>query len=334
MSLAPAVVIHMSAALGALAIGPVALWARQGAKQRSRLHRSFGYAWVTLMVITAVSALFVHGSGLPNIAGFSPVHLLVPLTLFGLYGSFQYLARGNVARHRRIMQLLYWGACVITFFFTLLPDRYLGRLLWGQLDLVVDRLFNAEEQTMLISMLIQQPQMFASVIRATPIWVWGLLAALIALGLSQARARSASRARIAIMPLAMTAFAVWGMFAAFGSSPLFGDAVLVWLFAASTALALVAPMRAPRGTSFDATTRSFALPGSWVPMVLILAIFLVKYVVGVDLAMQPTLARDMGYTLMVAGLYGLSSGVFAGRAARLLRLSLDSTDAPVPPLAA
>ena len=88
MQLTPTIAIHMSAALGALALGPVALWARKGAKQRPMIHRAFGYAWVTLMVITAVSALFIRDFKLPNIAGYTPIHLLVPYTLFGLFGAF------------------------------------------------------------------------------------------------------------------------------------------------------------------------------------------------------------------------------------------------------
>jgi uncharacterized membrane protein len=48
MPLTPEVTIHMSAAMGALITGPVALWARRGAGQHPRLHRAFGYAWVTL----------------------------------------------------------------------------------------------------------------------------------------------------------------------------------------------------------------------------------------------------------------------------------------------
>ena len=47
--------------------GPVALWARKGATQRPKLHRAFGYAWVTLMVVTAFSALFILDRSLPNI---------------------------------------------------------------------------------------------------------------------------------------------------------------------------------------------------------------------------------------------------------------------------
>ena len=88
MQLTPIIAIHMTAALGAIALGPVALWARKGATQRPKLHRAFGYAWVTLMLVTAISALFIRGGRLPNIAGYSPIHLLVPVTLFGLFGSF------------------------------------------------------------------------------------------------------------------------------------------------------------------------------------------------------------------------------------------------------
>lgn len=134
MSMTPAIAIHLTAALGAVATGPVALWARRTREQRPRLHRAFGYAWVTLMVITAVSALFIHGGRLPNIEGFSPIHLLVPLTLFGLAGAFRMLATGNIRRHRQIMLMLYFGACVTAGVFTLLPDRYLGQLVIAALS--------------------------------------------------------------------------------------------------------------------------------------------------------------------------------------------------------
>ena len=55
MQMTPIIAIHLGAALAAMATGPVALWARLGPKQRPRLHRAFGYAWVTLMLATASS---------------------------------------------------------------------------------------------------------------------------------------------------------------------------------------------------------------------------------------------------------------------------------------
>lgn len=135
MELTPVIAVHMTAALGALATGPVALWARRAGAQRPKLHRAFGYAWVTLMLVTALSALFIRDFQLPNLAGYTPIHLLVPFTLLSLFGAFHKLAKGNIAGHRMVMRNLYLGACVTAGVFTLLPNRYLGRMLWSAVGL-------------------------------------------------------------------------------------------------------------------------------------------------------------------------------------------------------
>lgn len=131
MQLTPLIAVHMSAALGALALGPVALWARRAGQARPRLHRAFGYAWVTLMLVTALSAIFIRDHRLPNLAGFTPIHLLVPVTLGTLAGAFVALARGRIAIHRRLMQQLYIGGCLVAGGFTLVPGRYLHGVLFG-----------------------------------------------------------------------------------------------------------------------------------------------------------------------------------------------------------
>ena len=132
MNLTPLIAVHMSAAIGAVLVGPLALWARKGATQRPRLHRAFGYAWVTLMLATAASAIFIRDFRLPNLAGYTPMHLLVPVTLAALFGAFYHLAKGNIRGHRRTMQRLYFSACLVAGAFTLMPQRYLGQLVWGQ----------------------------------------------------------------------------------------------------------------------------------------------------------------------------------------------------------
>jgi uncharacterized membrane protein len=136
MNLTPLIAVHMTAALGAIALGPVALWARKGATQHPKLHRAFGYAWVTLMLVAATSAIFISGDKGFHLFGFGPIHLLIPVTYFMLYRAFVFLARRNIAGHRKTMQGLYLGACVVAGVFTLLPDRYLGHLVWSQLGLV------------------------------------------------------------------------------------------------------------------------------------------------------------------------------------------------------
>lgn len=131
MQLTHTIAIHMTAALGALALGPLAIWARRSTLQRPVLHRAAGYAWVTLMVVTASSALFIRDYSLPNVWGYTPIHLLVPLTFYSLVMAFVCLARKNIVGHRKTMQSLYVQACVGAGLFTLLPQRYLGRLVWG-----------------------------------------------------------------------------------------------------------------------------------------------------------------------------------------------------------
>ena len=132
MQLTPVIAVHMTAALGALALGPAALWARHGAQQHPGLHRAAGYAWVTLMLLAALSSLFIRDYRMPNIAGFSPIHLFVPVVLVGLFGAFWFLAHKNRAGHRTTMQILYFGGCIGAGLFALAPDRYLGALVRGQ----------------------------------------------------------------------------------------------------------------------------------------------------------------------------------------------------------
>ncbi len=132
MQLTPLIAVHMTAALAAIALGPVALWARKGATQRPKLHRAFGYGWVTMMVVAAISAIFIRDYGLPNLAGYTPIHVFVPVTFYFLFRAFQSLAKGNIASHRAAMQKLYISACLVAGVFTLLPNRYLGNLVFRQ----------------------------------------------------------------------------------------------------------------------------------------------------------------------------------------------------------
>lgn len=173
---------------------------------------------------------------------------------------------------------------------------------------------------MLIQLIAQHPEALPTVIHGTPGWVWGVAAGLAVLGTSQLKERQASLTRVSLMPLAMTAFSIWGTVSALRASPLLAQALGVWIMVALTVFALVA--RLPARARYDASTRSYAIPGSVVPLLLMLGIFLVKYVVGVDLVMAPQLMRESSYAWTVAALYGAFTGLFVGRAARLWKLAL------------
>jgi hypothetical protein len=153
----------------------------------------------------------------------------------------------------------------------------------------------------------------------TPRWVWLLLLALLALGLSQAVTRSASLKRITVVPLAMTGLSLYGTVAAFGGD---SQILLIWLGAVALMANAVMRLPLPDACRYDPATRRFTLPGSWVPMLLILGLFCTKYVVGVAIAMHPALALDAGFRLGFSTLYGAFSGVFLARAGRLWRQAL------------
>ena len=315
MNLSPVLAIHLSAIATAIVLGPVALWARRSNDQRPCLHRAAGYAWVTLMLMAATSAIFIRDYRLPNIAGYTPFHLLVPVVYGMLILAFWFLAKGNISGHRKAMQRLYFGACLVAGAFTLLPGRLLGNLVLGQWLGLISPSHQPSQGT----------SMVAQILTNTPAWVWGLLAALMALGLSQTRGRSVGLARIALMPLGLGAFSLYGTVSAFGASP---NVLGSWLVAATLMLLVVTQMPLPSGTRHDTATRQFELPGSWVPMALIMGIFLTKYAVGVGLVLHPELKGNANFSLTISMLYGVFSGVFAGRAGRLARLALRPVRTP------
>lgn len=115
------VVIHLATALGALALGPVALLARKG----SRGHRAAGYAWFTLMLGAAISSVFILDHRLPNWGGYTAIHLLTLGTFVGLGLGLRHIVNGRVRQHRRVMGITY-GGLVTAGLFAFLPDRLMG----------------------------------------------------------------------------------------------------------------------------------------------------------------------------------------------------------------
>ena len=175
---------------------------------------------------------------------------------------------------------------------------------------------------MLLQLLIDKPQVIGTIVSRTPIWVWFMLAALLSLGLSMLRSNTIGVSRAATTPVAMAGLSLWGTISAFSHSTSFGQVMLAWAVGAALLAVAVGMSQAPRGTAYDAWQRRFHVPGSWVPLALIMGIFLVKYMVGIEVAMNPSLSHDPGYSLTCGAIYGVFSGIFAGRSIRLARLAL------------
>jgi hypothetical protein len=161
--------------------------------------------------------------------------------------------------------------------------------------------------------------MLLQIILHTPKWVFAVFVLLVWLGCKQLRAGSVSLARITVIPVAMAGLSLAGVVSAFGNSP---GALLGWAVAMAALALLVLQQPLPASTRYERASREFHVPGSAVPLVLMMGIFFTKYVVGVALAMHPELGRQPAFTVAVPMLYGAFSGIFAARAVRLWRLAI------------
>jgi len=167
--------------------------------------------------------------------------------------------------------------------------------------------------------------MIITILSHTPVWVWGLLAALMALGFSQTRQRRLAPWRLLMLPLVLLGLGLWSMSAGFMALPL---SALVWLAALVAGAALLAGRPAQAGAVWLPAEQRLHLPGSWMPMLLILGIFSIRYAANVGMALNPGWRNTPELLLPLALLYGAISGLFLGRALALLKLTRTPAAAP------
>lgn len=160
--------------------------------------------------------------------------------------------------------------------------------------------------------------MLSQIVAHTPAWVFALLAALIALGLTQMRTREVPLSRAATLPLVMVALSFVGTINAFPGSLW---ALASWAAVLATTTVLLGQRPLAANTAFHAPTQTFTLPGSAVPLVLMMGIFFTKYAVGASVGMNAALAQQPAFATAASATYGLFSGVFLSRGLRLWRLS-------------
>ncbi len=124
----PLIALHLTAALLALLVGIAVMLRRKG----NFNHKLAGWAWVGLMAVTALASVFIRDYQMPNIAGYTPIHLFTVAVFINVPLGIWSIRQRRVDAHRKFMTRTFYGACVIAGIFTLLPGRFLGDLLWKQ----------------------------------------------------------------------------------------------------------------------------------------------------------------------------------------------------------
>jgi hypothetical protein len=160
--------------------------------------------------------------------------------------------------------------------------------------------------------------MILTIVQHTPLRVWFILAGLVALGLAQTRTRELSLARVTVLPLVLLALSLAGVMASFGVLPV---ALAAWAAGLSMALALPRRALAKPGASWSAAAQSLHVPGSWLPLLLMVGTFVIKYVAGASLAVQPALASNALFAGLCSLGFGTFSGLFLARSLDLRRLA-------------
>lgn len=151
----------------------------------------------------------------------------------------------------------------------------------------------------------------------TPIWVWVLFGFLIWRGIDASRPGTTKLRRLAIIPGLLT---VWGLHSLVTQFPLGPASISTYLLTLVAGAAAGWTMVGGTPVRADKHKGLIRLPGSWSVLVLILAIFAVKYTFGYLYATDPALAQHPGFYLSDIGASGLITGAFLGKLARYAAL--------------
>ena len=120
--------------------------------------------------------------------------------------------------------------------------------------------------------------------------------------------------RAALLSLAMVTLSVTGVVSRFGVHAL---PLLAWAGGAAVAIATAHSLRVWRGIGWSASASRFQVPGSWLPLALIVLLFVVKYTIAVSLVMNPDLQNDSVFPSAANLACGFFSGLFLARALTL-----------------
>lgn len=157
--------------------------------------------------------------------------------------------------------------------------------------------------------------MLLQILKQTPLWVWGIFAALLYLGYFQSRPHTLAKRRVAILPAIFIGLSAFGVWSAFGAT---ASAVAGWGAGVALALVLNRRLRLPRVVHYDPAVGKFSLPGSFGPLALMMMIFATRYVVTVALTIDPAFAGSAPFALAASVVYGSLSGAYLARSLRIL----------------
>jgi uncharacterized membrane protein len=127
-----AVQIHVATVVPAFFLGAWQIFL--SAKGRP-LHQKLGSVYIGLMIATAIAALFIRASSLPDMPsfrGFTPIHLFVPVVLVNVGLTLFALRTRRFKLHRATMMGLFISGIGIAGFLAFMPGRIMHAVIFGE----------------------------------------------------------------------------------------------------------------------------------------------------------------------------------------------------------
>ena len=156
--------------------------------------------------------------------------------------------------------------------------------------------------------------MLTQILSHTPLWVYGLFVTLLVFGFQQTRSRNVNAYLAFILPIGMIALSIAGISSSFGLTlaPL-----AMWAIGLLAVTALGFMFFRDDGITFAPSSQTFFIPGSWIPFLVIMAIFFSKYVFAVMRAFDSEIVKSNVFIAALSLAYGCFSGYFSSRAVNL-----------------
>lgn len=141
----------------------------------------------------------------------------------------------------------------------------------------------------------------------TPLYVWFLLAIFLQKGWKARKTSVVSWKNLLIMPVVMTTWSIYSLVTHY--EPI---SLCFWVMSLTAGVWLGSFTTRNLGLRFDKKRHLIEITGSWIPMILSLSIFSLRYFLGATYGLHPELLGDP-ILLTIENMASVISGMFIGR---------------------
>lgn len=163
------------------------------------------------------------------------------------------------------------------------------------------------------------------ILQKTPLWVYLLFIALLTFGIKQTNDRTATRAALLLLPAGMMAYSLFDMITNIG---FYGYRLMLWSAGTLIAWPFAIVLLTQKGMEYNLATRKIFVPGSWLPLTIIMGVFSVKYAQGAITALSPEVTNSYLFVWTFSFLNGVFFGIFSVRIYTYMRIGAPDTPNP------